>query len=390
MSDSYVAIVVGLGAMGSAATYQLARRGQRVLGLEMFEPGHDQGSSHGYHRMIRMASVQDDGYVPLAARAFELWAALEEETGQELLRLTGEVRLVSAATRPDFAATAETMRERGHWEILDRAALAARFPGIRLHDGMIATYEAQAGFLRSEGGILAHVAAARQHGATIATGEEVTGWASDGDGVRVETRRGSYRAARLILTTGPWAAELLNGVTFPMKVIRTVNGYFAPTRPEHWSAATRPGGFPGAPDFLLDVPEGDFYGMPAVEGVGVKIGRSRLLEGPATTARTIRRAIDQSEIDLLRAVLDRYLPGASGEELRRMTCMCTYTVDGDFIVDRHPRHPQVILGCGFSGRGFKFSPTIGEILADLALDGATRHAIGFLAADRFAREEAAD
>jgi sarcosine oxidase len=116
----------------------------------------------------------------------------------------------------------------------------------------------------------------------------------------------------------------------------------------------------------------------------LKIGRSRLIDGPATTARTIDRTIRGGEIALLRDALDRYLPGACGPEVRRITCLEAYTADDHFIIDRHPAHPQVLLGCGFSGRGFKFGPTTGEILADLAIDGRTRHDIGFLSATRFA------
>jgi glycine/D-amino acid oxidase-like deaminating enzyme len=276
------------------------------------------------------------------------------------------------------------MRRRGFWETLDQAALRERFPGFRPGNGLLATYEATAGFLLAEGGVIAHLDLAARHGATIRHQEEVTAWAADGGGVRVETARGAYAAARLILTTGAWAPELLRDLDLPLKVIRTVNGYFAPTRPDHWTVER------GAPDFLLDVPEGDFYGMAAVAGVGLKIGRSRLLDGPATTARTIRRTIDEEEVGLLRTVLDRYLPGASGPELRRITCLEAYTADDHFVIDRHPAHPQVLLGCGFSGRGFKFGPTTGEILADLAISGTTRHDIAFLAATRFAPSATAD
>jgi sarcosine oxidase len=377
MSNPYDVIVVGLGAMGSAAAYHLALRGQRVLGIEMFQPGHDQGSSHGYHRMIRHSSFKDDGYVPLAARAFELWHDLEEASGKTLLTMTGEVRLLDEMRFPHELAAVKIMAARGFLEQLSEADLRERFPGFRLHEGMSATYEANAGYLRSEEGIITHCELAMRHGAEIRTGEEVTGIAPDGNGVRITTTHGSYAAQRAVLTPGCWAPELLAilGIDLPMQVERRVNGYFQPERPDLWSLEQ------GAPDFLLTVEEGSFYGMPAVGDVGLKIGLSA---GPPTTAHTIRRTVDPEEIALLRDVLDRYMPGASGEEVRHITCMCTYTRDMDFVIDHHPEHGQIVIACGMSGRGYKFAPVVGEVLADLAVNGVTRHDIAFLAADRFA------
>lgn len=378
MNTSYDAIVVGLGAIGSATVHHLAKRGQRVLGLEMFQPGHDQGSSHGYHRMIRKSSIHADGYTPLAERAIELWHALERDSSETLLRLIGEVRLVHPNCNPRFGEIAGEMSRRGSWQILSHDELGQRFPGFRLTDDIIATYEADAGFLRSEAGILAHLDVAARHGALVQTSAEVTSWAIDGAGVRVTTRDETYTADRLLLTTGPWAAELLADLGLPLRVERVINGYFEPERPDLWSAEN------GAPDFLLVVPEGDFYGMPAVEGVGLKIGLSGGEGHGVTTARTIDRTVSDAEIGRLRQVLDTYMPGANGLELRHITCMCTYTPDRGFIVDRHPRHDQVLIGCGFSGRGYKFAPTVGEILADLATAGETRHDIEFMSARRFA------
>ncbi len=377
MATSYDTIIVGLGAMGSAAVYQLAKRGQRVLGLEQFQPGHDQGSSHGYHRMIRLSAVHDDDYTPLGLRAIDLWSNLETESNETLLHLIGEIHLVDPAVYPTYPANAELMRERNVWQILSHEDLTERFPGVRLRDGMLATYEARAGYLRSEAGILAHLAVAEEHSATIQTNTEVTGWAIDGAGVLVTTATETFTADRLIVTTGPWAAELLSNLGLPLRVERVVNGYFQPSQPDWWAAEQ------GAPDFLLSVPEGSFYGMPAVDGVGLKIGLSGGFGHDVTTARTIDRAVDDSEIELLRRVLDTYMEGASGPQLRHVTCMCTYTPDKGFIVDRHPEHSQVLIGCGFSGRGYKYAPTIGEILADLAIDGDTRHRIDFMSAKRF-------
>src|SRR5690606_6228924 len=144
--------------------------------------------------------------------------------------------------------------------------------------------EAEAGFVRSELGIVNHVDLARRHGATVHDREEVVRWVADGDGVRVDTRQGTYRAGQLAITTGPWAAELLAGLNLPLQVRRSVNGYFQPARPEWWAIAH------GAPDFQLDVPEGSYYGMPAVAGVDLKIGLSA---HEPTTARTVRRTIDE-------------------------------------------------------------------------------------------------
>jgi sarcosine oxidase len=380
VDTSYDAIVIGLGAMGSATLYHLAQRGQRALGIEQFAPGHNQGSTHGPHRLIRTSTFSDDGYVPLAARALQLWQELADASGVDLVHMNGEIRVIDPASRPGEYANASVMVERGFLEWVPQPELASRFPGVRLGDGMVATWEQQAGYIRCEQGVLTHLDQARQRGAEVRSSEPVTGFTPDGSGWQVITIAGSYHADRVIVTAGPWAAEFLGDLGFPMQVQRRVNAYFRPTRPGWWSEEA------GAPNFLLDVPEGDFYGMPASGDVGVKIGVSA---GPVTTARTIDRTIAPEEITFFRDVLDRYLPGASGEVVGQSTCMCTYTVDGDFIVDHHPHKPGVILGCGFSGRGFKFAPVIGEILADLAIDGTTQHDIAFLSAGRFAEREVA-
>jgi sarcosine oxidase len=390
MQTTYDAIVVGLGAMGSAATYQLARRGARVLGLDMFPLGHDQGSSHGHHRMIRRSAIRPE-LDQMIARAFTLWRELEAESGRNILNLIGEVSLTDPAALgiryarrdADAGPTSRAPLDApfdfslgGQRELLDEVALRERFPGFRLHEGMIATYEAEAGFLRPEVGVAAHLAVAERHGATIHRPEEVTGWRADGAGVAVTTTRETYRADRLILATGPWAAELLAERGLPLQVVRIVNAYFAPGRPDWWTSEQ------GAPDFLLSVPEGAFYGMPSIEGVGVKIGRHD--NGEPTTARTIRRAIDPAEVEYLRAVLDRYMPGASGPVTFQLTCMYTMTPDEQYIIEPHPEQPQVIYSCGCSGTSYKYSGVIGEILADLALSGKTGYDLAFLSSGRFA------
>ena len=378
MANTYDAIVIGLGAMGSASLYHLAKRGQRGLGIDMYPEGHDQGSSHGEHRMIRKSAgssslVGTDSYVPLVARAFDLWENLEQESGQSLMKILGEIAILADERLAEMDITLDDLKSNPFRELLSEDDLRTRFPGVRIQGGVHVTYEAEAGYLRPEAGISAHLAIARKHGAEIRRPETVTGWEIDGDGVAVTTDSGRYVADHLVIAGGAYAEELLGDLGLPLQVTRIVNGYFEPTS-EHWYSEN------GAPDFLLSVPEGGFYGMPADEGVGLKIG---LHYGTPTTARTIDRTIRDEEIDFLRGVLDRYMPGASGPVVKQITCMYTMTPDEDFIVELHPEHPQVAIACGFSGRGFKFSPTVGEIMADLVTNGSTSHDIKFLSSNRF-------
>lgn len=267
----------------------------------------------------------------------------------------------------------------GQRELLDETVLRERFPGFNLREGMVATYEGEAGFLRPEVGIAAHLEVAEQHGATIRRRETVTGWRADGRGVEVITSIGTYRAERLVLAAGPWSSELLGDLGLPLQVVRVVNAYFRPSRPRIWAAEH------GAPDFMLAVAEGWFYGIPSIGDLGLKIGRHD--RGEPTTARTIRREVDDAEIDELRAALDLYMPGASGSVTQAITCMYTMTPDEDYIVEAHREFPQVVYGCGCSGTSYKFSGVIGEMLADLALTGTTSYETDFVSSARFARTQ---
>ncbi|MDQ3548509.1 MAG: N-methyl-L-tryptophan oxidase [Chloroflexota bacterium] len=375
MANGYDVIVVGLGAMGSPAVTDLARHGLRVLGLDMFLPGHDQGSSHGHHRMIRRSHWQP-AFLPLVERSFERWRALEAETGQTIMTLIGEVSMTLPRDGARYHRTGVDESFGDSREILDAQQLAERYPGFRPTERMVLSYEREAGFLRPEVGIAAHLELAKRHGATIRRPEDVTGWTADGDGVRVTTNVASYSADRLVLSAGPWSQELLSGLGLPLQVVRIVNVYFEPERPDLWTAEQ------GATDFLLSVPEGNYYGMPSIEGQGVKIGRHE--NGEPTTARTIRRTIDRDEIEGLRTVLDRYMPGASGPVRHAITCMYTMTPDENYIIEQHPEFPQVVYACGCSGTSYKFSPIIGEILAGLAVDGVALYDISMFASARFA------
>lgn len=375
MTDSYGVIVVGLGGIGSAALYHLARRGGSVLGLDMFPPGHSLGSSHGEHRIIREAYFEAPEYVPLVQRAYDLWAELEEESGDEELLVTTGGLMFGPPESPVVTGAIRSAKIHGlSYERLSAGQVAERFPGFDLPDDMLGVYEPRAGFVRPERAIEAHQQLAKRHGAEMRFAEEVVAWGVEGDSVRVRTTTETYLARRLVVTTGPWAAELLADLNLPLEVWRIVNAHFESSEPETFAAGR-------CPIYLFDVPEGTYYGFPYISGIGLKIGRHDI--GEVTTARTIRREIDPEEIDQLRRVLDRYLPGASGEVTRTLTCMYTMTPDEHFIIDCHPDHPQVVIGCGFSGHGYKFASAIGDVLAQLAMDGKTEQDVGFLSLERF-------
>ncbi len=379
---SYDVIVAGLGGMGSAAAYQLAARGKRVLGLEKFSPAHDRGSSHGRSRIIRQAYFEDPAYVPLLLRAYELWEQLERETNQDLMTLTGglmigrrESELVSGSVR--------SAEEHGlPYDLLDAGEIRARFPALSPDPETVALYEEKAGFLRPEETVRAHLDRADSLGAELRFEEPVLSWEAPPAGVRVETLEGSYDAERLVISPGAWAPQLLSDLGLPLEVERQVMYWFEPK-----------GGLePFLPDrfpiFIWEPDDGNwFYGFPAQEDEhGVKAAFYRA-GGVPTTPETIDREVHGEEIDFIRTYLARYVPELASRCLDARVCMYTNTPDLHFVISVHPDHPQVAIACGFSGHGYKFCSVIGEILADLVMDGTTSHPIDLFSPARLQRAD---
>lgn len=373
---AYDVIIAGLGGMGTATAHYLAGRGQRVLGLDMHQPGHTFGSSHGHHRIIREAYFEDPNYVPFVQRAYDLWAELEGSTGQAgILTITGGLMFGSRDSEIITGALASGRLHGLRYEEFSAREASRQFPGFQLPADMVAVYEPRSGFVAPELAMRAQARAATDHGATLKYGVEVTGWSSDGDGVSVETSEGTFTGQSLVITTGPWAGELVADLGIPLEVRRIVNSYFEPLEPEDYALGR-------CPIFLFDAPEGTFYGFPHLEGVGLKIGRHDA--GQVTDPHTIDRTIATSEVEELRDVLRKYLPGAAGTVRESITCMYTMTPDEHFVIDRHPAYPNVVVGCGFSGHGYKFAPAIGEALGELALGEPPSQPVDFLGLQRFA------
>jgi sarcosine oxidase len=376
MSERHDAIVIGLGGMGSAAAYHLARRGRRVLGLEQHDLLHERGSSHGLTRIIRLAYHEDPSYVPLLRRAYDLWHELEEEAGERLLVTTG--CLEGGPEDGDiFRGALEAARVHGlEHEVLDPAETVRRYPAYAgLDENVRFVWQPDGGFLLSERSVLAHVNGALAAGADLRFREPVVAWEPRGDGVVVTTTRDRHEADRLVVCAGPWIGSLVPRLA-PLAVPeRQVLGWFQPTRPELFA----PERFPV---FLLEGPTGSFYGFPVHDAPGVKLGWYHHFGEPIDPSDPDRTARPDDEA-ALRAFLERHLPDATGPTVMLKACIFTNTPDEHFIIDRLADAPQVTVISACSGHGFKFCSVIGEVAADLALDGSTRHDIGLFRLDRF-------
>lgn len=366
--------VIGLGATGSAALHHLARRGLRVVGIEQFTPGHDRGSSHGESRIIRLGYFEHPSYVPLVRAAVPLWRALERDSGTPLLQVTGILEMGA----PDGTLVAGTLRSAQthglRHEVLDAADVARRFPAFRLPPHFVGVFQPDGGILAAEPALEAQLALALAAGAEVRTNETVRAIEPASGGVRVVTDRGTIAAGQAVVAAGPWIKQLLPDLSVPIRVTRQAVGWFAPSDSALFARER-------CPVFMIESPDGIFYGFPAGPRPGIKFARHHSDEAvdPAAAARPM----DGADEAVLRTALAAHVPAANGALLDAQTCRYTMTPDGDFILDRLPAAPAVIVASPCSGHGFKFAPVVGEILADLVTQGATPHDISRFRLARF-------
>ncbi|MGW3625480.1 N-methyl-L-tryptophan oxidase [Streptomyces sp. NPDC000880] len=371
MAPAYDVIVLGLGGMGSAAAAHLAARGVRVLGLEKFGPAHSRGSSHGGSRITRQSYFEDPAYVPLLLRAYELYEQLERETGRDVATLCGGVMV----GRPESRTVSGSLRSAEQWglphEMLDAKELRRRYPTLTPADDEVALYEARAGLLRPEITVAAHLQLATRHGADLHFEEPVTHWEPYRDGVRVHTAENTYTAGHLVICPGAWAPQLLTDLNVPFTIERQIMYWFQP------EGGTGPYVPERHPIYIWEDAAGvQIYGFPAIDGPdgGAKVAFFR--KGTVCTPETIDRTVHDHEVRAMAEQLGSRIPTLPGAFITAATCMYSTTPDEHFVIARHPAHAAAVtVACGFSGHGFKFVPVVGEILADLALDGTTHHPI---------------
>jgi sarcosine oxidase len=368
-------IVVGVGGMGSAAAAHLAARGARVLALEQYSIPNDRGSSHGLSRIIRLAYWEHPAYVPLVRRAYCLWRELEIESGESLLVVTGSIDAGGVDSPNVAGARAACLTHDLPFDELRADALAERFPGYRLPADVMSIHQPDGGFLRPEACIAAHVARARRHGADVRTNARVMGWEAGDGAVLVRTADGEHRAGHLVLTAGAWTGALVRRRTLPLAPERQVMLWTMPLLPERFQVGV-------FPVFYIVGSDAAYYGFPSHEGAGFKIGRYHHL-GERVDPETMDRTCRDDDEAALREGIRRFFPDADGPTLAMKTCLFTNTPDEHFVIDTLPGTARVALAAGFSGHGFKFCSVVGEALADLTLDGGTRHDLALFALDRF-------
>ena len=377
MANTYDVIVVGIGGMGSAACYQLAQRGKRVLGLERFDIPHSNGSSHGVTRIIRLAYFESPVYVPMLRRAYELWREAGERFGERLLITTGGLDASPEGDRV-FTGSLESCRvhDLPH-EVLSGAEVNRRFPGYHLPASHRAVFQPDGGVVLSERAIVAHVEMAMAAGAEIHAREKVLEWRPiAGGGVRVITERGEYEAGRVILSAGAWISDFVPALKPIAVPERQVVGWFQPSAPEKFE----PDAFPVS---ILSVDEGLYYMLPVYGIPGLKLGRYHHLNerGPADS---LSHEVTPADEKALRDCLGPYFPEANGPVMTLRSCMFTVTPDEHFILDTLPGNDDVIVASPCSGHGYKFASAIGEILADLATSGRSRFDLSTFSLARFA------
>jgi sarcosine oxidase len=373
----YDVIVVGLGGMGSATLYHLARRGLRVLGLERYDVVHEHGSSHGLTRIIRLAYWEHPSYVALLHRSYELWRELERHSREQLLHITGSVDAGPSDGAIFLGALRSSELHGLSHEVMDGAELHRRFPGYRLPRELGCLYQPDGGFLLPERCNLAQVARAQAHGAEVRCREQVIEWGAAAGHYWIRTSSARYEAGRLVFCAGPWASKLIPELGGLAQPERQVLAWLQPSRPELFL----PERFPV---FYLEVEEGRYYGVPTFLVPGFKLGkyhhRAELVDPDGA-----RREPDPEDEELLRSFARRYFPDGAGPALMLKTCLFTNSPDGHFLLDLHPEHTGVAIAAGFSGHGYKFASVIGEIMADLAQRGETRHDIELFRLQRFIR-----
>ena len=389
MKTKFDAIVIGLGAMGSATVYQLARRGRKVLGIDQFLPPHDYGSTHGESRIIRQAIGEGEEYTPLSLRSYELWREIEQETGKDLLTITGGLilqRRESAATlhgQRNFLGRTIGCAQKFNirHEVLETRDIRKRYPQFAVTEES-GYFEYGAGYLRPELCVSAQLNLAEKYGANISLNQKVLAITPDQSShVTIKTERAVYEAEQLVIAAGSWVTKFLPPAYARFfKVYRQVMYWFRVR--DDSRRAFAPGKFPIFIWIVDRARDFGFYGFPSLDERTIKVASEQYIS--TTTPDDVNREVSTEEKKSMYAdyLRDR-LPGVSEICDSTITCLYTTTPDANFVIDFYPGQSRIIVASPCSGHGFKHSAAIGEVIAQLVIDGKSKLDIGGFKINRF-------
>ena len=387
---SYDVIVIGVGSMGSATCYYLAKRGYKVLGLEQFDISHENGSHAGQSRIIRKAYFEHPDYVPLLERAYENWKTLEDESGQQLYFKTGLLYAGKSTNEIIKGVKLAASLYNIELEKLNSKDVGDRFSQFDFPGNFDVLFEPEAGFLPPEKAIRLYASEATKNGTTIHANEKVIGWSArtslekkEGSGITVKTDKHTYQCNKLVITAGAWSGKMIPGFSNKIKVTRQFVAWIKTKNDDQFTLNKFPCWMIGDDD-----KHGCYYGFPLLdtkkfgEPAGLKLAHH--FPAQTTDPDNVNRQTTKEDIEDLNYCLDKYLPGIFESILSTKICLYGNSPDENFIIDKLPGYEEnVSIACGFSGHGFKFASVIGEILADLAIKGKTDLPIDFLKATRF-------
>ena len=382
MSDAtYDVIVVGLGGVGSAAAYHLAKSGYRVLGIDRHSPPHRQGSSHGQTRVIRQAYFEHPGYVPLLQTAYRLWNDLEEASGKQLMHRTGLLEIGP----PDGVVIPGVLRSAQQFDLeietMSMQQARQRYPGIHGDESWSVVLERNAGYLKVEDCVATHLELAESLGADVKRNSPVADWTPETNGVTVYCEKASFSAGQLIIACGPWSRGFLGAVKPPLTILRKHIYWYQAPEATYGEAS-------GFPSYFFETPQGYFYGTPVTGDLGLKVARhdgGQPIDAPEKDAHRP----DDIDRQLVENFLASHMPHADRKLKHWSGCYYTMSADEHFIIDRLPGCKHVTLVSGLSGHGFKFTSVLGKIAADMATGQDDKLDRSFLALDRFEVGESA-
>ena len=358
MNEHFDCIVIGIGGIGSAASYFASQKNWSVLGIEQFSPAHNLGSSHGQSRIIRQAYFEHPSYVPLVLRAYQAWANIEQESENQLFYRTGLLQVGWPDNEVIQGVQTSAEQHNLPVENLSAADCAKRFPQFTMPDDQIGVFESTAGYLLVEECVKSMIELAAKQGAQFLFEQKVDSVEFKNDQFIVQVGEKKFIGDRLVISAGAWANTLLNDLGIPLQVI---------AKHQHWFQFENESLFENSPVYLFETDQGYFYGFPKIGNRGFKVAE-HTSGSTVSNPHQLDRSLCETDLKRVSDFVNQRLRANHAVHCEHSLCMYTMSVDEHFVIDRHPEIPKLVFACGMSGHGFKFTPVVGRHLVSLLDD----------------------